>query len=88
MDDVILQRRDDQWLRVGVWGEGTYAMHVLRALEKLLHVEFDVTGLEFDTFVLEKTSDITRWRLPAMDQYGFRMQVRAALFTVSITTLQ
>ncbi len=31
--------------------------------------------------VLDMTGDITQWRLPAMNQYGFRMQVRFFLFS-------
>jgi hypothetical protein len=35
-----------------------YPMHVLCALKKLLHVKFDMTGLQLYTLVLEKTGKI------------------------------
>jgi hypothetical protein len=37
---------------------GTYSVHVFRALEKLLHVQFDLTRLKLDAVILEQPSKI------------------------------
>lgn len=36
----------------------TYTMHVLRTLQKLLHVQLDLTGLQLDTIVVQKTRQV------------------------------
>ena len=36
----------------------TYTMHVLRTLQKLLHVQLDLTGLQLDMIVVQKTRQV------------------------------
>ena len=33
-------------------------MHVLRTLQKLLHIQLDLTGLQLDTIVVQKTRQV------------------------------
>lgn len=39
-------------------GDKTYPMHVLRALDELLHIELDLADSELDTFILQQSSKI------------------------------
>jgi hypothetical protein len=50
--------RDKQVRGFHVAVQDVVPMHILCAFEELLHVEFDVAGLQLDAFVFQQTSEI------------------------------